>query len=231
VSEWAPSTLRGDPLFFALLLGGLILATLGRRRLPPFAFLALLGTGLFGLLAVRNIVWFAFVAAAVLPQALDAVWRPRLLRRNAIVNLLLAAGSLCFLAVITATIVVHGNHWFQKSYPDKASSAVERAARIYPTARVFANELYGDWLLFEHPDLTGRVAYDTRLEIIPKRALARVVAFRSESGNDWQRAAAGYGLFVLDPSDDRGAIQWLRGQGAKVLYRGPDAVVLARTGR
>jgi hypothetical protein len=231
VSEWAPSTLRGEPLFFALLLGGLILATVGRRHLTPFAFLALLGTGLFGLLAVRNIVWFAFVATAVLPAALDAVWRPSSLRRNATVNLLLAAGSLCFLAVIAGAIVAHGNHWFEKSYPDKASSAVERAALAHPTSRVFANELYADWLLFEHPDLGGRIAYDTRLEIIPKGALARVIAFRSESGNDWQRAAAGYALFVLDPSDDRGAIRWLTARGARVLYRGPDAVVLARTGR
>ena len=189
VSEWGPSTLRGQPLFFALLLGGLVVATLGRRHLTPFAFLALVGTGLFGLLAVRNIVWFAFVAAAVLPAGLDAVWRPSPVRRKTGVNLLLAVGSLGFLAVITAVIVAHGNHWFAKSYPDRASQAVQRAALADPKARVFANERYADWLLFEHPDLARRVAYDTRFEIIPPSALERVVAFRSESGSGWQRAA------------------------------------------
>jgi len=231
VSEWGPSTLRGQPLFFALLLGGLVLATIGRRYLTPFGFLALVGTGLFGLLAVRNIVWFAFVAAAVLPAALDAVWRPSQVRRKASINVLLAAGSLGFLAVITGVVVAHGDHWFAKSYPDRASRAVQRAARANPNARVFANERYADWLLLEHPDLAARVAYDTRFEIIPPRALQRVVAFRSESGPDWQGAAEGWQLFVLDPTDDRGAIQWLRSRGATVLYRDAEAVVLENSGR
>jgi hypothetical protein len=96
---------------------------------------------------------------------------------------------------------------------------------------VFANERYADWLLFKDK-LDGRVAYDVRFELFPSKALERVVAFRTESGNDWQRAARGFRLFVLDPDGDRGAIRWLRRQrGATVLYRGKDAVVLESRAR
>jgi hypothetical protein len=227
VSEWGASTLRGQPMFFALLLGGLVLAVVARRRLTPFALLALAGSGVFGLLAVRNIVWFSFVAAAVLPAAMDGVWRPGETRRRRSVNVLLGASAVGFAVAITAVMLGHGTRWYEKSYPRGAVSALARAASAEPKARIFANERYADWLLYEDPALVGRVAYDVRFELLTQRQLQSIVAFRSLSGVDWQRAVKGYRLLVLDPKNDRGAVRWLeRNRGATVLYRNPDVVVL-----
>ena len=104
VGEWGASTLRGQPLFFALFAVGLVVATLARRRLTLFALLAFIATGLFGMLAIRNIVWFALVSAAVLPAALDAVWPPVESRRRTGLNLALAAAGVG-LAVFMAAVV------------------------------------------------------------------------------------------------------------------------------
>src|SRR5439155_9284451 len=51
VSEWAPSTVRGDPVFFILLLFGLWLVFRHGRGLGPFAQLALVLSAIGGLLA------------------------------------------------------------------------------------------------------------------------------------------------------------------------------------
>jgi hypothetical protein len=227
VSEWGQSTLRGQPLFYALFLGGLVLAVLARRRLTPFALLALAGSGLFGLMAIRNIVWFALVAATVLPAALDVVWRPGEARRKTSLNVVLGVSAVGFAVVITAVMLGHGNRWYETSYPGAAVKAVGRAAAADPGARVFANERYADWLLYEDPALAGRVAYDVRFELFTQRQLKEIVAFRSVSGIDWQRAVDGYRLLVLDPKGDREAVRWLeRNRGTTVLYRNGDVVVL-----
>ena len=36
-------------------------------------------------------------------------------------------------------------------------AAVDRANATHPRARVFANEMYADWLLLERPQLKGRL--------------------------------------------------------------------------
>ena len=71
----------------------LLLAGAGRRALGAFASLALVLTAVMGLFAVRDIVWFAFTAAAVLPAALDSVWPPQSQERRPRLNLALVAVS------------------------------------------------------------------------------------------------------------------------------------------
>jgi len=46
--------------------------------------------------------------------------------------------------------------------------------------------------------LRGRIAYDVRLELLPRRALDRVIDFRNEHGPGWQRAADGYELLQAE---------------------------------
>jgi hypothetical protein len=106
---------------------------------------------------------------------------------------------------------------------------VTAAARSSPSLRVFADERYADWLLFEDPELAGRVAYDVRFELLTQAQLRSLVRFRVEQGFDWQRVAAGYGLLVLDPIGDAGAVRLFeRLPGTKVLYRDKNVVVLRR---
>jgi hypothetical protein len=230
VSEWAGTTLRGNPVFFVALLGGLWLATRSRTALTLFEQLALWLAALLGLLAVRNVVWYALVAAAVLPAALDAAWSPSNAPRQKRLNLALAGGALAAAALSLAGLASHASSWWERSYSRAGLAAVAKAARQDPSLRVFANERYGDWLLFNDPALTGRVAYDIRFELLPTKTFKKIVTFRSEHGYDWQAVTRGYGLLVLDPAGDRGAVTLFEKMpGTKVLYRDRNIVVLRRS--
>ncbi len=225
-SEWAASTLRGQPFFFGLLALGLVIAVLGRQALTPFGLLALIATAAMGVLAVRNITWFAFVAAAVLPAALDRVWPEKAVDRRSALNLALAGVGLLGAAAIFAAVASHPESWFAGADPG-VPAAVAKTASTDPHARLFADEEYADRLLFEEPALAGRIAYDIRYELLSRAQLAGIVAFRKEQGPDWLAAARRFGLLVLSPGGDRGAIRLLeRRPGTTVLYPGPGAVVL-----
>jgi hypothetical protein len=232
VTEWGPTTLRDEPVFFVLLLLGLWLSGRARTALTPFAQLALWSAAVLGLLAVRNNVWYALTAAAVLPAALDEVWIPGRGRRRRRLNLGLALAGLTVGMLALVQIASHGESWWLRGYPGRALAAVTRAARHDPALHVFANERYADWLLFGDPSLAGRVAYDARFELLPASAFSTVIAFRSEHGVDWQAGVRGYALLVLDPSGDAGAVALFERQpGTRVLYRDGDVVVLRRDQR
>jgi hypothetical protein len=228
VTEWGPSTIQGQPVFFAALLGGAALAFFGRRRLTPFALVALVISGAFGVLAIRNIVWFAFVAAAVLPTALDAVWAPVETRRRPGFNLILGLAGAGMLLGFAGAMLSHANSWYETSFPPRAAAVVRSATQAHPGARVFANDEFADWLLFEDPGLAGRVAYDIRFELLTNAELRRIVNFQHERGPDWRRAIDGYRVLVLDPKSNRDALTWLERRGARVLYRDPQVVVMEK---
>ena len=136
VTEWAASTIRNDPYFFALLLPGVWLMAKSRSAVGPFAQLAFLGTAVAGLLAVRNIVWFALVAAATLPAALDDLWPPAKSPRRIRVNVaLMTAGAIAAIGATTATLA-HDRSWFESRTrtPPRPQSPPPRAPTPPPTS-------------------------------------------------------------------------------------------------
>jgi hypothetical protein len=227
VSEWAPSTIRSQPVFFALLLLGLWLTFGHGRALGPFARLALVFSGIGGLLAIRNVVWFALVAAAVLPRALDNLWPPRAAPRHQRINLALAAAAVLALGVVATASAAHGRRWFERDFPPQAGKVVGAAAAADPKLEVFANERYADWLLFEHPLLEGRVAYDVRFELLTGRELRGLADFVSQRGPSWRSAADGYGLLVLDAVQQKAIVSfYVRRVHVQTLYRDGHIAVL-----
>jgi hypothetical protein len=223
VSEWGPSSIRQQPVFFILLLAVLWLASRWSRALTPFAQLVLWVTALAGLLALRNQVWFALSAAAVVPAAFDAAWRPAATTRRRSLNVVLATTLIVAAAVLIGRDASRGAGWYQESFPSRAAAA----AASTPGAHVFATERYADWLLFTKPQLRGRIAYDIRFELLTKRQLQSIVDFRTEHGLDWQRAARGYRVLVLDPGEDGGAVRYYRGlHGTTVLFHDKHVIVL-----
>jgi hypothetical protein len=228
VSEWQPTSIRNQPLFFVLLLAALLLV--GRaRRMSPFSVLVLLLTAVGGMLAVRHVVWFALASTAVLPSALDEAWRPRTAPRRRRLNIAIAVTAIATLALAMVAYSQHDRAWFERGYPARAGDAVAAAAAADPGAQIFATERYADWLLFEHPELAGRVAYDVRFELLTQPQLARLARFRLEEGPDWLRVADNYRLFVVDPVSDAGAIRRLvQGSSGRVLYRNPYVAVVER---
>jgi hypothetical protein len=229
VSEWQPATVKSEPIFFVVLVAALWLAFSRVGSGTLFARLALLLTAVGGLLAVRHIVWFALAATALLPRSLDEVWPAGEAPRRKSLNLTIAGVSIVALAAATAAFASHDRQWFEREYPMRAGDAAAAAAAGNRSIRVFADERYADWLLFEHPSLAGRLAYDVRFEVLSPRDLATVAAFRMEQGSNWLRATHEYRILVLDPTSDQGAINLLRRRGdTRVLYRGRSVVVLER---
>jgi hypothetical protein len=229
VSEWHPATFPEQWPFFVLAVGALWLAGRSRAKLSLFEHPALLATLFAALDTLRSIVWFALVAAMVVPRALDGVWSagPSELRRR--VNLALAVGSLLVLVGALGTAAAHPTGWYARDYPRGAVDAVSEAAAHDPSLRVFANEAYSDWLLWNVPGLAGRVAFDARFELLSSRQLRSLAHFRNRSTQGWVHAADGYRLVVLDPATERPVIRdLLRQPGTIALYRDRHVAVLLR---
>jgi hypothetical protein len=229
VSEWGPATFPDQWPFFVLAVGALWLAARSRAKLSLFEHLALLATFFAALDTLRSIVWFALVVAMVVPRALDGIWPVRskmLLRR---VNVALTLGSLVVLVGAFGSAVAHPSGWYARKYPRGAAEAVSRAAAHDPSLRVFANEAYADWLLWNDPTLEGRVAFDARFELLTDRQLRSLAHFRNSSTPRWIDVADGYRLLVLDPATERPAIrELLRERGTTALFRDRHVAVLLR---
>src|SRR6266511_1056162 len=228
VTEWAPTAFPSDWAFFILLFGGIWLSARQSSRLSLFEHLALLGTAVSALEAIRNIVWFALVVIMVVPRALDGVWkiepaplRPRVNRALSFVAVLVIAGGFVVAAARPSS-------WYTRSFPGGAADAVAAATGADPSLRVFANERFADWLLWELPELSGRVAFDARFELLSTRQLRSVNRFRARFDPSLA-AADGYGLLVLESGDEKTAIRLLRGQaGVRQLFHDSHVTALLR---
>jgi hypothetical protein len=229
VSEWHPATFPEQWPFFVLAVAALWLAGRSRAKLSLFEHLALLVMFFGALDTLRSIVWFALVAAMVVPRALDGAWPTgsAVLRRR--VNLGLALGSLLVLVAAFAAAAAHPKGWYARDYPQGAADAVSQAATHDPSLRVFANEAYADWLLWKVPALAGRVAFDARFELLSSRQLQSIAHFRDRTTQDWVHAADGYRLLVLDTAAERPTVRYLlRRRATSILYRDRHVAVLLR---
>jgi hypothetical protein len=226
VTEWAPTTLTlvHAPIYL-LALGGLWLFGRTGGLASVFEKLAFLGLTVLAFDAVRNAVWLALISLVVLPRLLDtlrpSVAEPR--RMNRMLSLAMIAG----VTVATVAVALEPGSWFtQQQYPAAGGDAAAAAAGSH--GRIFANEAYADWLVFEHPELAGRIAYDSRFELLTSRQLRSVTEFRNLVAG-WSSTIRGYPVLVLDKVDDHQPIRALvRGRAARVVAQRGPVVVLRR---
>ena len=220
IVEWRASTPSRftAPFFLLAFLTVWVVARHG-NRLTPFEQLALFLTLVSGLWAIRSIVWFALTALMVLPIAVDGllITRPR---RVSLRRLRRCAGLGAGLVALAGAGVAAAqpSSSLLHEWPANALPAI-RQATVDPSTRVFANDRYSDWLLWQLPDLRGRIAYDVRFELFDERQFRRLHAYRSEVGDDWRRATAGYPVLMFGLPADR--LLWRafrREPGARVLY-------------
>ena len=231
LNEWQPPTLNVVTApFFALALGVAWLAGRCRGRLTSFELLALGFTCTAGLLAVRNLGWFAFAALMLAPGLLDEAFPPRVRpAAGARLNIALAIVSAGLLLVLLVLTTTRPASWFEGGYPSRAGDGAARAAAADPAARIFASVKYGDWLLWRHPELAGRIAYDARFELLSRRRIVEIYNFDLPLGEPWRAPIRRYRLLVLDRAVDGAAIRGiLRSPGSRVLFSGDGAVVIAR---
>ena len=207
-SEWAASTLRGQPFFFGLLAVGR--RDRGARTSSPDSVRPARagrdrGDGrardsqrhLVRVRRRRGAPGGARPGVARAPAADDA----KLALNLALVGLGLAGASRA-----SPGSQARPESWFEGRAPTAPlPPRSRRRLRADPSARIFADEEYADWLLFEEPALAGRIAYDIRYELLTSAQLSRIVAFRKEKGPDWQAAGAPVPVCsCLDPAAMRG---------------------------
>jgi hypothetical protein len=202
ITEWAPTTLRlvTAPVF-VLAIGGAWLFGRARQKASAYETLAFLATGALAFQAERNMPWFGLTAILVLPALLDHVRTPADEPRRA--NRMLAAAALTGVVATVVAVGAKNNSWFVQRYPSGPANAAAVAAGR--ANRVFANESYADWLVWTHPALSGRIAFDARFELLTDAQLTSLFDFRTGLG-DWRAAAAGYDVLVLSAKDEGRAI-------------------------
>jgi hypothetical protein len=230
IMEWRPTSLDFPTApFYLLAFLGIWLIGRHSDRLTRFEKVLLALTIFMGLQTTRMVVWFALAALMVMPTLLDGVLKPNTsATRLPRLSRALIVVSITATVAVVAAIAAKPSSWFERSYPPAALEAVERAEQAQPGVRVFSNEQYSDWLLLQRPELRGRIAFDIRFELIPRRRILQLVDVRRQV-EGWRKVIAPYGLFVLKVGpDSRFASGLLREQGARRLYRGHGVIVISR---
>jgi hypothetical protein len=231
VTEWARTTpsLVTAPFYVV----GFATVALAARRwsaLTGFERLLLLALLVNGMLAVRNMVWFSLGAVVLVPALLDDLLGrsegaepPALVRRG------LPGAAIAAALVATVAVTLQPARWFEQRYPPRAAEAVASAAAQDPTLGVFAEAHYADWLLWRHPELAGRVAYDARLELLTSRELVSVYLWRSHIGKHWDAVPGCRAIVVLKLAEEPFTEDALLAQPQTVrLYRDELMSVLVR---
>jgi hypothetical protein len=127
------------------------------------------------------------------------------------------------------TSVAYGEQWIDQQWLGNSSSrARPRNRGRDDTSKVFASERYADWLLWNEPQLAGRLVYDVRFELFDAERFAQLAAFHAQ-GSKSDESTEGARLFVLDRDRDDVPVRSLaRENGSRILYEDPGVVVLAR---
>jgi len=227
VVEWQQSVpSAATAAFYAVAAAALVLLVRQRKVLTVFEQAVLVaGIGAAGL-AVRNIVWFALAALALLPVLVSAALPARAegAPRRKGVNLALVGASVVAILAAVAVAASRPTSWYRADWP---AEAVVAAVGRHPASTVFPSTRYADWLLFEAPQLRGRVVYDIRFELLTDRELKSLYDFRRRAGRGWQDVALASDAVVLDPETSREIVSALLARpGTSVAYRHERVVVL-----
>lgn len=233
VTEWQPVTVDPPLAVLFFLLAGVAVWALGRHRGASTTWerVATLVLAVGAIIAVRNVVWFALATLILLPVWIDAAVRARERAAPARprLNAMLLAAAGVAVVVLTVANLTKGAASLTRAYPEPALASVRAALASHPGARVFADESYADWLLWELPRARGRVAYDAAFELLSRAQLEAIADFKGVSGLDWLRATRGDQVLVLGDSGDPNPVHAVRVRtGARLLYDHHGVAVLER---
>ena len=230
IGEWGPSTPSVvTALFYLGAFGTVALLARCPSRLTAFERLALLVTLVAGVTAVRSILWFALVALVLVPLLLDGVLSQRPPRAGHRGRAVVAGASAAVLIAAFFTVATRPESWFTAELPKAGGAALARFIEEHPQATVFADDGYADWLLWEYPQLVGRVAYDVRFELFTLDQLNELRSYRRVTGPDWDVSTGDFDVVVFDPRDQsRAYTDAIERSAMTVVYRDPLLVVAAR---
>ena len=197
VQEWqvsAPS-LSTAAFYFAAFAATALVAR-GARHLTRFEVLALVILLVSALSAIRSIVWFGLACMIILPVLIDhelptRPWRLRIPART------LAAVGVAVIAVFAGFVATRPAAWFETAWPTQGVAAISREL-AKPNTRVIADDRHADWLLWQLPQMRGRLANDVRFELYSTKQLKALIAYSARSEGNWRAAGKGYAVTVLD---------------------------------
>jgi hypothetical protein len=197
VTEWRPvsASIVMAPVML-LAAGALWLTARHTRRLGLFAVLAQLALIALAFVAVRNIVWLGFGTLMLIGPALEAEFGGRG-RSNGRINTILGVAGSVFLVVTIAAVGSRGTAGLTRAFPAAAGNAVAGAVAADPSARVYSDERFSDWLMFQHPSLVGRLAYDIRFEQLTQKQLVAITNWKIQLTDHWRAAARGARVIVV----------------------------------
>jgi hypothetical protein len=197
VTEWRPLSLTtATAPVIVLAAGALWLTARHTRLLGLFAVIAQLVLIALPFVAVRNIVWLGFGSLLILGPAFEAEIGNRR-RSNGRMNALLGVAGAVFLVVAVVASVSQGPARLTRFFPTPGGDAVADAAARQPSALVYSDERFSDWLMFRYPKLVGHVAYDVRFEQLTSQQLLSTVQWKSQITDHWRLAARGAHVIVV----------------------------------
>jgi hypothetical protein len=222
-SEWKPAF--EDPLaavgFFALVVVVAYVLVTGRRDhvRPPMPLLVVtVALVAAGFAELRWETWAAFPAVVLATDVLNGydpgIAKPR---RRGMVEAAIALAAVAGVVVLAAERVSR----FEQTPPRAAIDIAARYARTHPAASILGDDTSSDALLWTHPEVTGRVGLDDRLEVYAPSAV--------DAWADWiegkRQPLPGYRVFVASSRNDA-LVRELR--RLTPLYVGKDGVAARR---
>jgi hypothetical protein len=228
VTEWMWSKpAAGTVVFYLLAAAAIPLVVWGRKRLSLFDVAVLALTFFGAVTAIRGIPWFALACMLFLPVAIGRALEsrhPAPVRRR--LNTALAAASAIALVGVVVASLLRDPSWYEKDWAPQPVAAVRSS--LQPTTRVFAADVFSDWLLWKIPELRGRVAYDIRFEIYPRSFFHRLLDYNYERGQNWKAFANGYPIVLVDEHERSHTADFLAEPGARKIFHNDDVTVILR---
>jgi len=228
VTEWRWAEPATNTMFFyALAAIAVVLVWLGRRRLTVFDVAVLALTFAGGVNAIRGIVWFALACMVFVPVAIGHKLESK--RRGEprrTLNVGIAVGLTVALLAVAGSLFARDETWFEEYWPREAVEAVRD--ELGPDDRVFAPDRFSDWMLYEIPELRGRVSYDVRFELYDREFFDELQEYAGESTPDWKSFADGYRIVIVDETRKSHSADFLDEAGARVVYRDDEITVIVR---
>ncbi|MBV8998503.1 MAG: hypothetical protein JO304_05560 [Solirubrobacterales bacterium] len=238
VTEWQPITavtFLAVPFF---ILAAILVWSFGRApsRTTPWEKLATLLLAAITIGVLRNAILFGLCALVIGPVSIDEVvgrWRRRSAPERKRLNAVIVAAALIALIAGIAVTLSRPETQLEIGYQRTQIIQVVRTETARdPSLQVFADVRFADWLLWNNPALAGRIAYDTRFELLSPAQMNSMVALFSAIGPDWKHAARGDRLLVLDRADSPETVRaFLAEAGRRILYDDGTRIIILRAAR
>jgi hypothetical protein len=184
--------------FYAVLVAVVVAVIVGWRRgaRPNPELVAITAVTLaMAQLAFRNVPWFGFTGCLLAADMLRARSAPAAL--PAPFRRVLAAALAACAVVAAVTLAREPASQYEAWIPDRPIGVAAQLAAQDSKLRMLSDQWTAVGMLWLHPSMLSRVAFDVRDEQYSQSEIAEVFAYLAADGPDWQRALHGYNLVVV----------------------------------